>query len=159
MTKIIRTLAIETSCDDTSVAVVSFDGDRFAVEKMLAYSQLEVHEEYGGVVPELAARSHMEKILPLIEALGGEQLREQIDSISVTAYPGLPGALVVGVTAAHTLGALWEKPVIDVHHIMGHVFSVLADRGLATMQLPYLCLTVSGGHNDVYLVDRRGDAP
>jgi len=155
MRTISRTLAIETSCDDTSVAVVSFDWEKFHVEKMMAYTQLEIHKQYGWVVPELAARSHMEKILPLVEALWWNKLRDEIDSISVTAYPWLPWALVVWVTAAHTLWALWEKPVNEVNHIMGHVFSILADRSLKTMELPYMCLTVSGGHNDIYLVEEN----
>lgn len=90
MSKIKRTLAIETSCDDTSVAVVSFDGTVFSVEKMLSYTQLALHKQYGGVVPELAARSHLEKIIPLVQAVEAEigySLEKTVDTISVTAYP------------------------------------------------------------------------
>lgn len=150
-----RTLAIETSCDDTSVGIVSFDWQHFVVEKLVAFSQIALHQQYGGVVPELAYRSHADKIVRLVEELGGTEIQKSIDFISVTAYPGLPGALVVGVTAAHTLWASRWIPVIEVNHIMGHVFSVLVERSLAALQFPYLCLTVSGGHNDLYLVELR----
>ena len=145
-----RTLAIETSCDDTSLAIVTLDDGFFTVEKILAYTQTEEHKKRWGVVPELAARSHAEKILVILEELAVD--RTSIDTISVTAYPGLPGALIVGITTAYTLGKLHNKTVVEVNHIMGHVFSVLVERSLTSVELPYVCLTVSGGHNDLYLV-------
>lgn len=82
-----KTLAIETSCDDTSLAVVSYDDGNFVVEKLLSFSQIDIHAPYGGVVPELANRSHADKIIRLLEELGGNTLKDEIDFISVTAYP------------------------------------------------------------------------
>lgn len=149
-----KTVAIETSCDDTSLSVVTFDGEFFSVEKILSFSQVDLHQPYGGVVPEIAYRSHADKIVRMLEELWGTDLAEEIDFISVTSHPWLPGALVVGVTVAHTLGTMRNKEVIEVNHIMGHVFSVLAERSLQDIQFPYLCLTVSGGHNDIYLVEQ-----
>ncbi|MBU0626238.1 hypothetical protein KKG31_00805 [Patescibacteria group bacterium] len=90
----IKTLAIETSCDDTSVGVISFDGKTFEVEKLLAYSQIPDHQKYGGVVPEIASRLHSEKIIEILEAIGRDDIKE-VDFISTTSHPGLPGALVV----------------------------------------------------------------
>ncbi len=148
-----RTLAIETSCDDTSLAIVTLDDGFFAVEKILAYTQTQEHKQRGGVVPELAARSHAEKILVILDELDIDWT--SIDTISVTAYPGLPGALIVGITTAYTLGKLHNKPVVEVNHIMGHVFSVLVERSETSIELPYVCLTVSGGHNDLYLVENK----
>jgi N6-L-threonylcarbamoyladenine synthase len=146
-----RTLAIETSCDDTSLAVLNNEFGFFVVEKIMAYTQTEEHKKRWGVVPELAARAHADKIVTVLESLHID--RSTIDTISVTAFPGLPGALVVWVTTAYTLWALYNKPVIEVHHIMWHIFSVLVERSLADIQFPYVCLTVSGGHNDLYVVN------
>ncbi len=149
----IKTLAIETSCDDTSLAVVAYDEGNFVVEKLVSFAQIDIHAPYGGVVPELANRSHTDKIIRLLEELGGNKLRDEIDFISVTAYPGLPGALVVGITTATMLGKMRDKTVVEVNHIMGHVFSILPDRNLNELHTPYICMTVSGGHNDIYLVE------
>lgn len=154
--KVVRTLAIETSCDDTSVSIVVYNNGNFVVEKIMAYSQIPIHQKRWWVVPELAARSHSEKIIVLLDAL--EIDSKSIDTISVTAYPWLPWALVVWVTSAYMLWAMWKKPVIEVNHIMGHVFSVLAWRSLDLLVLPYVCLTVSWGHNDIYLVEEKTDS-
>lgn len=151
-----RTLAIETSCDDTSLAVVCYKNDTFVVEQLYSYTQL-IHKKYGGVVPELAARSHADKIQEMLKDMDID--KGSLDTISVTAFPWLPGALVVWVTTAHMLGALWRKEVVEVNHIMGHVFSILADRSVETLQLPYVCLTVSGWHNDIYLVEEKLSTP
>ncbi len=149
----IKTLAIETSCDDTSLAVVAYENGNFVVEKLIAFAQIDLHAPYGGVVPELANRSHTDKIIRLLEELGGNDLKDEIDFISVTAYPGLPGALVVGVTTATMLGKMRNKPVVEVNHIMWHVFSILPDRNEEILQTPYICMTVSGWHNDIYVVE------
>lgn len=148
-----RTLAIETSCDDTSLALVAYADGNFVVEKLLSFSQINIHQPYGGVVPELAYRSHADKIIRLLEEFGGNTLKEQIDFISVTTHPWLPGALIVGITTGHMLGKMRKKPVVEVNHIMGHVFSILPDRHLEILKTPYICMTVSGGHNDIYLVE------
>lgn len=145
-----RTLAIETSCDDTSLAIVTYDGDFFECEEMLSFSQVDIHAPYGGVVPELAYRSHADKIVRMLEEMKIDV--ESIDFISVTTHPGLPWSLVVWTTTAHMLGQLWSKEVVEVNHIMGHIFSTLLWRSLDDIQFPYVCLTVSGGHNDMYVV-------
>lgn len=146
-----KTLAIETSCDDTSLAIVTIDDGFFECEQMLSFSQIDLHAPYGGVVPELAYRSHADKIVRMIEEMKIE--KNEIDFISVTSHPGLPGSLVVWVTTAHMLWQLRNKEVVEVNHIMGHVFSVLIGRSIEDIQLPYLCLTVSGWHNDIYIVE------
>jgi N6-L-threonylcarbamoyladenine synthase len=146
-----KTLAIETSCDDTSVAIVNNEGNIFSVEKILAYSQIEEHQVYGGVVPEIASRLHAEKIVSVLENIGREEIKK-VDFISVTTHPGLPGSLVVGKAAAHMLGEYFDKKVVEVNHIHGHIFSVFLERSFQDIQFPLAVLTVSGGHNDIYIV-------
>lgn len=149
-----KTLAIETSCDDTSLAIIKREHSTFDVEKILAYSQIQEHQQFGGVVPELASRLHSEKIIAILQNIGREALKE-VDFISVTTEPGLPGSLVVGKTIAYELGAFFNKPVIPVHHIHGHIFSLLLERKLNDLKLPIVILTASGGHNDIYLVQSK----
>ncbi|PJA48362.1 MAG: hypothetical protein CO170_02970 [candidate division SR1 bacterium CG_4_9_14_3_um_filter_40_9] len=147
----IRTLAIETSCDDTSVGIVSFDGKIFQVEKLLAYSQIQNHQQYGGVVPEIASRLHSEKIIEILENIGRDTIKT-VDFVSVTIHPGLPGALVVGKATANLLADFFNKPVVQVNHIYGHLFSLLLERSPDDIQFPLAVLTASGGHNDLYIV-------
>lgn len=147
-----KTLAIETSCDDTSLGIVSFDGKTFQVEKIFAYSQIHDHQKYGGVVPEVASRLHSEKIIAVLEALGRDEIKN-VDFISVTTHPGLPGALVVGKATAHLLASFFDKPVIQVNHIHGHIFSLLLERNMDEIQFPLVVLTASGGHNDLYVIE------
>lgn len=149
-----KTLAIETSCDDTSLAIVSNEHGSFEVEKILAYSQISEHQQFWGVVPELASRLHSEKIIALVQAIGFEEIKK-VDTISVTTQPGLPGSLVVGKTVAYELWAYFEKEVIPVHHISGHIFSILLERKLEDLVFPLVILTASGGHNDIYLVQEE----
>ncbi len=136
-------LAIESSCDETAVAVVA-DGRRVLTDQIA--SQVALHRLYGGVVPEIASRKHMEAIYPLAErALAEAQItRGDIDAIAVTYAPGLIGALLVGVNFAKAAALALDKPLIPVHHIRGHIAAnYLADPDLAP---PFLCLVVSGGH-------------
>lgn len=98
----ISTLAIETSCDDTSVGIVHFDGQTFWADPLLAYSQIQDHQRFGGVVPEVAYRLHSEKILGILQTIGRPAL-EAVDCISVTTHPGLPGSLLVGKTVGNML--------------------------------------------------------
>lgn len=156
-----KVLAIETSCDDTSIAIVNNENNYFTVEKILAYSQIQEHQKFGGVVPELASRLHSEKIIAILQTIGEEEIKK-CDAIAVTTQPGLPGSLVVGKTVAHTLGAFFEKPIINVHHIHGHIFSILLERKLEDIKFPLVILTASGGHNDLYLIqekDKKSDLP
>lgn len=149
------TLAIETSCDDTSVAVVVTDNTKFWVEVMKSYSQVGDHQRYGGVVPELASRLHSEKILAVIDSIGWDAVAKS-DSVSVTVEPGLPGSLLVGKSVAATLAYHYHKPLIKVNHIHGHILSLFLDRNLSDISLPLVVLSVSGWHNDLYLVDHYG---
>jgi N6-L-threonylcarbamoyladenine synthase len=145
--KSVNILGIETSCDETAAAVVA---DGRIVKSSVIASQTKLHEKYGGVVPEIASRAHIEKIYPVIaEAIEQAETSEaEIDAIAVANQPGLTVALVVGVTAAKTLAFTWEKPLIAINHLHAHLQSaVLTGRNL---RLPAVALIVSGGHTCLY---------
>lgn len=146
-----RILGLETSCDETSVAVVVNDDNRsFVIEKSLTASQVAKHVEYGGVVPEVAARCHVDVIFPLLEAAGVPRDGLGIDAIAVTVGPGLVPALRIGVEAAKTLAWIWQKPLVAVNHMEGHVASVFLPSPYSlTPSLPAVCLLVSGGHTEL----------
>lgn len=146
-------LAIETSCDETGVAIVK---NRHILSNIVA-SQIDIHRTYGGVVPEVASRQHLEVInLCLDQAFAEAQLNwEQIDGIAVTVAPGLVGSLLVGLTTAKTLAMLHNKPLLGIHHLEGHIYaSYLSDPDL---EPPFLCLLVSGGHTSLIAVSDCGD--
>ncbi|MCW8886689.1 MAG: tRNA (adenosine(37)-N6)-threonylcarbamoyltransferase complex transferase subunit TsaD [Motiliproteus sp.] len=148
-----RVLGIETSCDETGVAV--YDSDTGLLADQL-YSQVEVHAEYGGVVPELASRDHIRKLVPLIRQVlvESESTKEDIDAIAYTAGPGLIGALMVGASVARSLGFAWQVPVLGVHHMEGHLLApMLEDNPPA---FPFVALLVSGGHTQLIQVDGIG---
>ncbi len=147
-----KTLAIETSCDDTSVGIVDFDGQIFTVDSLLAYSQIDDHQKYGWVVPEFASRLHSEKILEVIKNIGLEKIKD-VDFISVTTHPWLPGSLVVGKAVAALFSTYFNKPLVQVNHVYGHLFSLLLERNVNDIQFPLVVLTASGGHNDIYVVN------
>ncbi len=136
-------LGIETSCDDTSVALVRHDGEVVACETV---SQFEIHSEFGGVFPELASRAHLEAILPtvgkVLSTVGSDPSR--IRAIGVTRGPGLIGSLIVGVNTAQALGIAWDRPVYGVNHLRGHLRSPDLDE--KRIAYPALLLLVSGGH-------------
>ncbi|MEL6579146.1 MAG: tRNA (adenosine(37)-N6)-threonylcarbamoyltransferase complex transferase subunit TsaD [Cyanobacteria bacterium J06621_12] len=145
-------LAIETSCDETAVAIVK---NRQVLSSIVS-SQIELHQTYGGVVPELASRQHLEIINPCIDqAIAAANLTWQdIDAIACTCTPGLVGALLVGMAAAKTLAMIYDKPFLGVHHLEGHIYaSYLAQPEL---QPPFLCLLVSGGHTSSIHVQDYG---
>ena len=146
-------LGIESSCDETAAALV--DGERRILAQRIA-SQDEAHRPYGGVVPEIAARAHAERIAPLVEATladAGMSL-DDVDAIAATAGPGLIGGVMVGLVTAKALAMASGKPLIAVNHLEGHALSPrLAD---ATLAYPYLLLLVSGGHCQVLLVEALG---
>jgi N6-L-threonylcarbamoyladenine synthase len=149
-----RVLGIETSCDETSVAIVeSVDGaDRFVVHCNLVATQIDLHAKYGGVVPEIASRAHVQKLDLLVRQAFDESglSPKDIDLIAVTHTPGLIGALLVGVTAARTLAWSWDKPLIGVNHIHAHATS--AAIVLEAAPWPAVALVVSGGHTSLYHV-------
>jgi N6-L-threonylcarbamoyladenine synthase len=145
--KPITILGIETSCDETAAAVVRNGRD---VLSSVVASQTKLHEKYGGVVPEIASRAHIEKIYPVIaEALLQAGVgKETIDAVAIANQPGLTIALVVGVTAAKTLSFVWGKPLIAINHLHAHLQSaMLAETNL---ELPAVALVVSGGHTSLY---------
>lgn len=148
-----RILGIETSCDETGVAI--YDEEKGLVANQL-YSQIEMHADYGGVVPELASRDHIRKTLPLIqEALKEANLTAaDIDGVAYTAGPGLVGALLVGSTIARSLAYAWNVPALGVHHMEGHLMApMLEDKPPA---FPFVALLISGGHTQLVKVEGVG---
>ena len=145
-------LAIETSCDETAVAIVN---NRKVCSSIVA-SQIPVHQQYGGVVPEVASRQHLETINEAIaQALEQAQLDwEKIDAIAATCAPGLVGALLVGLTAAKTLAMVHNKPFLGVHHLEGHIYATYLSE--STLNPPFLSLLVSGGHTSLIYVKGCG---
>ena len=133
-----KVLGIETSCDETAVAVVE-DGKEILVN--LVSSQAEIHEAYGGVFPEIASRHHIDRLLPLVEKAVG--IVGEIDLIAVANGPGLMGALLMGVTAANTLGFGWNKPVVGVNHVEAHLYAAMME---VEPLFPALGMVISGGH-------------
>ncbi|MFC3121060.1 tRNA (adenosine(37)-N6)-threonylcarbamoyltransferase complex transferase subunit TsaD [Agaribacter flavus] len=144
-------LGIETSCDETGIAI--YDNQRGLLAHEL-YSQVKLHTDYGGVVPELASRDHVRKIVPLVErTLQSAGLDKQgIDGIAYTRGPGLIGALLVGSSMARALAYAWKKPMIGVHHMEGHLLAPMLDNNPPSF--PFVALLVSGGHS--MLVDVKG---
>lgn len=149
-----RILAIESSCDETACAIVE---EGIMVLSSVVASQIPLHQLTHGVVPEVAARAHVSQILPVVEeALKQSGLtKDDIDAIAVTQGPGLVGSLIVGVTCAHVLAKLWQKPLLAVNHISGHLYANFLGREKAPA-LPLLIISVSGGHNDLALVEEHG---
>jgi N6-L-threonylcarbamoyladenine synthase len=143
----INILGIETSCDETAAAVVA---DGHTVKSSVIASQTKLHEKYGGVVPEIASRAHIENIYPVVsEAIQHAGVtKDDIDAIAVANQPGLTIALVVGVTMAKTLAFMWDKPLIAINHLHAHLQSAMLDQ--EHLQLPAVALIVSGGHTCLY---------
>lgn len=146
-------LGIETSCDETAAAVVR---DGKSILSSIISSQVELHKPYGGVVPELASREHLERIEPIVnEAISRSGVTlDDIDAIAVTQGPGLIGSLLVGVCFAKALAFSASKPFIGVNHIEGHVFSVVFDN--PPIEYPALALIVSGGHTNLFFIPEAG---
>lgn len=148
-----RVLGIETSCDETGVAI--YDDEKGLVANQL-YTQVALHADYGGVVPELASRDHIRKTAPLIQAALAEANlnAEDIDGIAYTAGPGLVGALLVGSTIARSLAYAWNLPAIGVHHMEGHLLAPMLEENAP--RFPFIALLVSGGHTQLVKVDAVG---
>ncbi|MEP6919968.1 MAG: tRNA (adenosine(37)-N6)-threonylcarbamoyltransferase complex transferase subunit TsaD [bacterium] len=146
-------LGIESSCDETAAAVVR-DG-REIVSSVIT-SQTALHERFGGVVPELASREHLDKIVPIVtEALARAEIQPaQLDGIAVTVGPGLVGSLIVGVSYAKAMAFALDKPIVGVNHIEGHIYSVAFDNPL--VEYPALALVVSGGHTNIFHIPGPG---
>ncbi|MDO8509708.1 MAG: tRNA (adenosine(37)-N6)-threonylcarbamoyltransferase complex transferase subunit TsaD [bacterium] len=146
-------LGIESSCDDTSVALLDCTDQGCFVISEGTISQIDVHQKYGGVVPEIAGRMHAEKIIPLIEQVLKNQPRP--DTIAVTVGPGLITGLIVGAEATRTLSYTWNIPLVAVNHISGHINAV--EVGEQKIEYPALALIVSGGHTEIMLIKSEGE--
>lgn len=147
-------LAIESSCDETAAAVVK--NGREVLSNVIS-SQIELHTLYGGVVPEIASRKHIEKINQVIEEALNKAgvMLDEITAIAVTYGPGLVGALLVGVSAAKAISFAADKPLIGVHHIEGHINANYIEN--KTLEPPFACLVVSGGHTHLVAVKNYGE--
>lgn len=152
-------LGIETSCDESAASIIKADHKtgHFQVLSNVISSQIEIHKKYGGVVPEVAAREHVLNILPVInEALEEAKIKpKKIDVIGVTKGPGLITSLITGVETVRALSYVWQKPVIEVNHIAGHIYANFIDSA-QSINFPALILTVSGGHTILVLMSRSG---
>jgi N6-L-threonylcarbamoyladenine synthase len=148
-----RVLGIETSCDETGVAIYDSEAGLLA---HTVYSQVEMHVEYGGVVPELASRDHVRKTIPLIEAVMAEAgfTPKDIHGVAYTAGPGLVGALLVGATIGRSIGFAWGVPSLGVHHMEGHLLAPMLEPDPPAF--PFVALLVSGGHTQLVRVERMG---
>jgi N6-L-threonylcarbamoyladenine synthase len=159
-------LGIETSCDETSVAVVGTQGKRVVVKSNVVASSLVMHAKTGGIIPEAAARAQLKFMPPVLaealeRAFGFKEkdisvVAPPIDAIAVTYGPGLIGSLLVGVECARTLSFVWKKPVIPVNHMMGHIYANFLEN-IAAPEFPLLALVVSGGHTDLIYMKEHGD--
>jgi len=154
-----RLLGIETSCDETAAAVVELDdADHLTVRSNVVASQIETHRQYGGVFPEVAARMHVEAISSVVDAAiqQADVTASDLDGVAVTNGPGLAGSLLVGVNFAKMLAFGWQKPLIGIQHIEGHLYSLwLTDD--PPPRFPLICLIVSGGHTELWLVRGHAD--
>ena len=147
-------LAVESSCDDMSWAVVRNGKEVLSCH---VFSQNELHGTTGGVVPEVAAREHVRQVIHVLRnAYTVDELRNTIDAIAVTEGPGLLGSLLIGISAAATLATFLKKPLIPVQHIEGHIASNWLERDEEDIRFPLVVLTVSGGHNDLYYMENPG---
>ncbi|WP_323840051.1 tRNA (adenosine(37)-N6)-threonylcarbamoyltransferase complex transferase subunit TsaD [Photorhabdus africana] len=148
-----RVLGIETSCDETGIAI--YDDEAGLLANQL-YSQIKLHADYGGVVPELASRDHIRKTVPLIQAALQEAglTCKDIDAVAYTAGPGLVGALLVGATIGRSLAFAWDVPAIPVHHMEGHLLAPMLEDN--SPEFPFVALLVSGGHTQLISVTGIG---
>jgi len=148
-----RVLGIETSCDETGIAI--YDSDQGLLGHAL-HSQVALHAEYGGVVPELASRDHVQKTLPLIRQVLDETglKSDDLDGVAYTAGPGLVGALMVGAGIGRSLAYAWDVPAVGVHHMEGHLLAPMLEKD--SPEFPFVALLVSGGHTQLVQVDAIG---
>lgn len=148
--KNVNILAFESSCDETSVSIIQNGCKEIAT---IVLSQMDIHANYGGVVPEIASRMHIENITMVIEEtlVKANMTMDDIDAVAVTYGPGLIGSLLIGVLAAKTIAYIYDKPLVPVHHIAGHIY---ANNLVQRMQFPLIALVVSGGHTDLIYMSK-----
>ena len=147
-----KTLGIETSCDETAIAL--YDSDKGIIGESI-YSQMKMHAEYGGVVPELASRDHCLKIIDVLKDAMGDHSLESIDQIAYTSGPGLLGALLIGESFAQGLSCALEVPLIPINHLEGHLMSPMME--FPEISMPFICLLVSGGHSMIVDVKEKSE--
>ncbi|HUD44147.1 MAG TPA: tRNA (adenosine(37)-N6)-threonylcarbamoyltransferase complex transferase subunit TsaD [Patescibacteria group bacterium] len=159
-------LGIETSCDETSVGIVEKKGDQLVLKSNIVATSLQIHSQNGGIIPELAAREQVKYMIPVLEQALSQIPNSKfqipkIDAIAVTFGPGLIGSLLVGIETAKTLSILWNKPLVPVNHMLGHVYAnwlfQQPQTSILKPQFPALILVVSGGHTDLLLMKAHGD--
>ena len=160
-----KILGIESTCDETAAAVVSFEGEKISqtssprinLLSSVVHSQIDIHAQFGGVIPEVAARSHIEFVNPVVnEALAKAGVSwEGIDGVAVSFAPGLNGSLLVGNLAASTYAEIFEKPFFPVHHVEAHVYANFLNEN--PPEFPFLALVVSGGHSQIVLFCGHSD--
>ena len=148
-----RVIGIETSCDETGIAIYCDEKGLMAHQ---LYSQVKLHADYGGVVPELASRDHVRKIIPLIKAALVEAgcTKDDIDGIAYTTGPGLVGALMVGATVGRSIAYAWDIPALGINHMEGHMLAPMLEEH--TPDFPFLAMLVSGGHTQIVRVGGIG---
>src|SRR5437588_10401284 len=151
-----RMLGIETSCDETSAAVVEETDGVWTIQSNVVSSQVNIHREWGGVVPELASRQHIRDICGVVRAALETASVDWtgIDAVAVTQGPGLVGSLLVGVSFAKSVALSLSRPLVPVHHLAGHIESLFLQHG--SIPLPLVALVVSGGHTSLYVVRQPG---
>ena len=153
-----KVLAIESTCDETAAAVVETCGAGVRVVTNVVASSAEIHQKYGGIVPEVAAREQIKSVMPVVkEAVSDGQ--ENIQAVAVSYGPGLMGSLLVGVESTKALVWAWQKPLLEVNHMAAHVFAnwIVSDPNQEVPQMPAIGLVVSGGHTDLILMKTLKD--
>ena len=150
-------LGIETSCDETAAAVIKIENNKVELLSNIVATSLSLHAKTGGIIPEIAAREQAKYIIPVIKEslLVLKNPKEDIDAIAVTTGPGLIGSLLVGVETARTLSFVWNKPLIPVNHLFGHIYANFI--GETAIEFPSIALIVSGGHTDLVLIKNHQD--
>ncbi len=152
-------LGIETSCDETAASLIEIKKRKVKILSNVVSSQIKIHQKYGGIVPEVAARKHLESILYVIKKALKKIEKEKIDFLTVTTGPGLITSLLIGVEVAKTLAYAWQKPVVAINHLEGHIYAGYLsslDFYLPNFRFPALCLIVSGGHTELVLIKDHG---
>jgi N6-L-threonylcarbamoyladenine synthase len=159
MKLLMKILAIETSCDETSASIIEGEDKKINVLSNIISSSLPIHAKTGGIIPEIAAREQLKLIIPVIElALKKAKIKtpqREIDKIAVTVGPGLIGSLLVGIETAKTLSLIWNKPIIPINHLHGHIYANFIKESV--IAFPAIVLVVSGGHTDLLLMNAHGD--
>lgn len=152
-----RILALESSCDETSIAVLNDNRGRLNIESHYINSQIKTHQKYGGVVPEVAARLHVPNIIKMLAIVKDEIDLKKIDYVALAAGPGLITSLMAGSETAKSLAYLLNKPLILVNHLSAHIHSVFLNKKLSEIEFPALALLVSGGHTELFYLERLNE--